>query len=268
MFQTNTSGEIEEQYEYDAFGLPYFFDGSGNPTTTANGQPGSPWGNRILFTGREYLSDTRIYDFRNRVYHPELGRFLQPDPIQFAAGDYNLYRYCHNDPVNRSDPLGLRDVDVYVWEAKVSTAMIGAVLVPVAVSVGHVMITEHGSQSVLLSQFPHQAGAPTAMRGPNNKLSFQETNKEEGRKPDKVMTVYVPNDEAFDAAVKDHTERKWWDTKPSKSDETHCARAAYDALKSGGVPLSGQEKGQILPGTVGRMLEKHRKEDTIGRKKY
>src|SRR5205085_2267622 len=24
-----------------------------------------------------------------------------------GAGDYNLYRYCHNDPVNRSDPTGL-----------------------------------------------------------------------------------------------------------------------------------------------------------------
>ena len=33
--------------------------------------------------------------------------FLQPDPKQFAAGDYNLYRYCHNDPVNKTDPLGL-----------------------------------------------------------------------------------------------------------------------------------------------------------------
>ena len=41
------------------------------------------------------------------MYQPELGRFLQPDPKQFAAGDYNLYRYCHNDPVNHSDPMGL-----------------------------------------------------------------------------------------------------------------------------------------------------------------
>jgi hypothetical protein len=32
---------------------------------------------------------------------------MQPDPKEFAAGDYNLYRYCHNDPVNKSDPLGL-----------------------------------------------------------------------------------------------------------------------------------------------------------------
>jgi uncharacterized protein RhaS with RHS repeats len=41
------------------------------------------------------------------MYQPELGRFLQPDPKEFAAGDYNLYRYCHNDPVNRNDPMGL-----------------------------------------------------------------------------------------------------------------------------------------------------------------
>jgi uncharacterized protein RhaS with RHS repeats len=41
------------------------------------------------------------------MYQPELGRFMQPDPKEFGAGDYNLYRYCHNDPVNKSDPNGL-----------------------------------------------------------------------------------------------------------------------------------------------------------------
>ena len=46
------------------------------------------------------------------MYQPELGRFLQPDPKEFAAGDYNLYRYCHNDPVNRSDPFGLIDREI------------------------------------------------------------------------------------------------------------------------------------------------------------
>jgi hypothetical protein len=34
-------------------------------------------------------------------------RLLQLDPKQFGAGHYNLYRYCHNDPVNRTDPTGL-----------------------------------------------------------------------------------------------------------------------------------------------------------------
>jgi RHS repeat-associated protein len=98
---TTSSGNILEQYEYDAFGYPYFYDSVGTNATL------SFTGNRFLFTGREWLSDLKLYDYRNRMYQPELGRFMQPDPKQFAAGDYNLYRYCHNDPVNRSDPTGL-----------------------------------------------------------------------------------------------------------------------------------------------------------------
>jgi RHS repeat-associated protein len=104
--QTDAGGHIVEQYEYDAFGYPYFFDANG----TNIGY--SPWGNRFLFTGREWLKDLKLYDYRSRMYQPELGRFLQPDPKHFAAGDYNLYRYCHNDPVNRTDPFGLAPVEI------------------------------------------------------------------------------------------------------------------------------------------------------------
>src|ERR1041385_8844520 len=104
--QTDTAGNIVEQYEYDAFGQPYFYNGGG--TNVGH----SEWGNRFLFTGREWLNDPnlydlKLYDYRNRLYQAELGRFMQPDPKEFAAGDYNLYRYCHNDPVNKTDPLGL-----------------------------------------------------------------------------------------------------------------------------------------------------------------
>jgi RHS repeat-associated protein len=99
--QTDGWGNLVEQYDYDAFGFPYFYDAWGNNIGY------SPWGNRMLFTGREWLSDLKLYDYRNRLYNPELGRFMQPDPKEFAAGDYNLYRYCHNDPVNKNDPTGL-----------------------------------------------------------------------------------------------------------------------------------------------------------------
>jgi RHS repeat-associated protein len=101
ILQTDGSGNLVEQYDYDAFGQPYFYDAAGTDIG------GSPWGNRFLFTGREWLHALWIYDYRHRMYHPELGRFLQPDPKHFAAGDYNLYRYCHNDPVNNTDPDGL-----------------------------------------------------------------------------------------------------------------------------------------------------------------
>jgi RHS repeat-associated protein len=98
---TDHVGNILEQYEYDAFGQPYFFSSTAQPLNS------STFGNRFLFTGREYLSDLKLYDYRNRMYQPELGRFMQPDPEHFAGGDQNLYRYCRNDPVNRTDPTGL-----------------------------------------------------------------------------------------------------------------------------------------------------------------
>jgi RHS repeat-associated protein len=107
---TDSSGNILEQYEYDAFGQPYFYDSNGQSIGAYDAQGRwagySAFGNRFLFTGREWLADVRVYDYRNRMYQPELGRFLQPDPKEFGAGDYNLYRYCHNDPMNRSDPTG------------------------------------------------------------------------------------------------------------------------------------------------------------------
>ena len=40
-------------------------------------------------------------------YSPNLGRWLQEDPIGSAAGDSNLYRYVSNAPMRATDPSGL-----------------------------------------------------------------------------------------------------------------------------------------------------------------
>jgi RHS repeat-associated protein len=44
---------------------------------------------------------------RNRYYDPATGRFTQEDPIGLAGG-LNLYGFADGDPVNFSDPFGLK----------------------------------------------------------------------------------------------------------------------------------------------------------------
>jgi hypothetical protein len=34
---------------------------------------------------------------------------MSEDPKLFDAGDYNLFRYCHNDPIDFTDPMGLEN---------------------------------------------------------------------------------------------------------------------------------------------------------------
>jgi RHS repeat-associated protein len=88
-------------YYSDAFGTPTFKDASG--TTLA----GTSTGTRFLSTGREWLEALNLYDYRNRTYSAELGRFSETDPIRFNAGDVNLYRYVDNSVVNFRDNFGL-----------------------------------------------------------------------------------------------------------------------------------------------------------------
>ncbi|MCP4401559.1 MAG: RHS repeat-associated core domain-containing protein [bacterium] len=46
------------------------------------------------------------YYYRARIYSPELGRFLQTDPLGYVNG-LNLYAYVGNNPASWRDPYGL-----------------------------------------------------------------------------------------------------------------------------------------------------------------
>jgi RHS repeat-associated protein len=64
---------------------------------------------RFSYTGREFDQETDLFYYRARYYDAALGRFVSQDPISFAAGDANLYRYVGNHPVYATDPLGLAE---------------------------------------------------------------------------------------------------------------------------------------------------------------
>jgi RHS repeat-associated protein len=84
---------IQNDITYDSFGQ---ITSQTNPTVDT----------RYGYTGREFDAQTGQYYYRARYYDPGVGRFISEDPIEFDAGDPNLYRYVFNNPINLTDPSG------------------------------------------------------------------------------------------------------------------------------------------------------------------
>jgi RHS repeat-associated protein len=89
---SNGAGSLAQTYTYDSFGK----------ITASTGSLTNPF----RYTGREFDTETNLYFYRARYYDPTTGRFLSEDPMEFAAGDVNLYRYAYNNAENRTDPTG------------------------------------------------------------------------------------------------------------------------------------------------------------------
>jgi len=99
---TRTDGGVEERYKYDAYGQVTFMNSLGTP----QGCNCSPAQNNILYTGRYFDIESRLYYYRARTYNPYLGRFLQRDPLGERAS-LNLYNYVFNNPIRLTDPSGM-----------------------------------------------------------------------------------------------------------------------------------------------------------------
>ncbi|MEM6258611.1 MAG: RHS repeat-associated core domain-containing protein [Planctomycetota bacterium] len=104
-----SDGDIIETYDYDAYGNTLIFpckgpDGCTTWKTTDNQTVPDPLCN-YLYQGRYYDPETGLYDFRARAYHPELGIFLQRDPLGYVDG-MNLYQFEGGMPTEALDPEG------------------------------------------------------------------------------------------------------------------------------------------------------------------
>ncbi len=89
------TGALVASYEYDAFGR-IILQSSGDYSDD----------NPFRFSTKYTDDETGLVWYGHRYYEPELGRFINRDPIE-EEGGLNLYGFVGNDPVNFYDYLGM-----------------------------------------------------------------------------------------------------------------------------------------------------------------
>ncbi len=100
----DSSYNLVVKYEYDDWGNTLVLDSNNNPITNK-----SHIGliNPFRYRSYYYDEDIKMYWLQSRYYNPQFGRFINID-CQISndlIGD-NLYVYCGNNPINRSDDSG------------------------------------------------------------------------------------------------------------------------------------------------------------------
>jgi RHS repeat-associated protein len=91
---------IQQSYSYDAYGV--MLGSAPNPADSAQ--------TNYLYAGEQYDSSVKQYYNRARCYNPSNGLFNRVDPFAGNHSDpqsLHKYLYCHANPVNNIDPLGL-----------------------------------------------------------------------------------------------------------------------------------------------------------------
>src|SRR4051812_34415766 len=87
----DSTGAMVQGRRFDAFGVQKQLTGpSAVPDPVS-----SMWG----YTARQSDLVTGLQYNRARWYDPSNGRFLTEDPVGYAGGDANLYRYTFNNPL-------------------------------------------------------------------------------------------------------------------------------------------------------------------------
>lgn len=98
---TDSSGVPCERYSYSAYGLPFYVDIDFGQVLGSTKQ----W--EHLYASYRFDASCALYNIRIRTYSPQLGVWLQRDPIGLADGP-NLYAYVGCHPLTFVDPLGLQ----------------------------------------------------------------------------------------------------------------------------------------------------------------
>lgn len=118
-------GAIYCTYSYDAWGkLLGAYDRNGNEITNPNHAANR---NPLRYRGYYYDTETGLYYLNSRYYNPEWGTFVSADNVEVLISadgftERNLYAYCDNNPICRSDDCGTS------WTVTLGIMAIGGVI--------------------------------------------------------------------------------------------------------------------------------------------
>ncbi|TWT45051.1 hypothetical protein RAS1_14720 [Phycisphaerae bacterium RAS1] len=109
--------KMVERYEYDPYGRTYVEAWDAGTSEWVRLTPqgdatagGSRFGNPFAWTGQRYDASVGMYHFLFRSYSPELGRWMQRDPLGYLDG-VNLYEYVRSCATTATDPMGAQQRD-------------------------------------------------------------------------------------------------------------------------------------------------------------
>jgi RHS repeat-associated protein len=98
---SDSAGNGIERFAYSSFGVK-------RSQVPASGQPEI----RLGFTGAQEDKEFGLVNLVGRIYDPQIGRFLSPDPFvphPYSGQSYNRYSYVLNNPLTMTDPNGFQD---------------------------------------------------------------------------------------------------------------------------------------------------------------
>ena len=87
--------------------------------------------NPFRYRGYYYDTESNLYYLNSRYYNPEIGRFINADNQLTAGSDMtgiNLFAYCGNNPVNRTDATGCKWYHWVIGGAIVAGCAVATVL--------------------------------------------------------------------------------------------------------------------------------------------
>jgi RHS repeat-associated protein len=93
------TGDVVNRYSYTAYGKATVYEPDWSEASELIGSDGP------LYCGYFFDAETANYCCRNRYLSTALGTFINRDPIGYEGG-MDLYEYCGDDPLTRTDPMG------------------------------------------------------------------------------------------------------------------------------------------------------------------